>query len=55
MINYSFIQVTQNNRPVCQNCKQGLLIRQYSETDLYTQLSYFQYMFDLTKHEGVRK
>ena len=47
--------VTHNNRPVCLACKQGLLLRAYSEGDLYTQLQYYQYIFDLKKLEQTRK
>ena len=47
------VHVEMNTRPVCFACKQGAMIRQYTETDLYTQLCYFQYMFDLSKHESA--
>lgn len=50
---YSHVNV--NNLPVCLMCKQGSLIRQYTETDLYVQMCYFQYMFDLTKYEHKSK
>ncbi|XP_037949022.1 DNA polymerase alpha catalytic subunit [Teleopsis dalmanni] len=47
--NYS--HVTSRYRPVCLQCKNGSMIRQYSERDLFNQLSYFQYMFDLQKYQ----
>ncbi|XP_067613903.1 DNA polymerase alpha catalytic subunit [Eurosta solidaginis] len=46
-----YTHVTRGNRPVCPFCKNGLLVRQYSERNLYQQLSYFQYMFDLSKYQ----
>lgn len=44
-----------NNRPACLVCKTGSLHRQYTERDLFNQLSYFQYVFDLSKHETLCK
>ncbi|XP_055704301.1 DNA polymerase alpha catalytic subunit isoform X2 [Phlebotomus papatasi] len=41
--------LSSNDRPVCCACGNGNLVRQYSETDLYTQIRYFQYIFDLTQ------
>ncbi|KAM7360184.1 DNA polymerase alpha catalytic subunit [Cochliomyia hominivorax] len=46
-----YSHVTSGSRPVCIRCKNGTLVRQYTERDLYNQLSYFQYMFDLSKHQ----
>ncbi|KAI8124623.1 DNA polymerase alpha catalytic subunit [Lucilia cuprina] len=46
-----YTHVTSGSRPVCMRCKNGTLVRQYTERDLYNQLSYFQYMFDLSKHQ----
>uniref|UniRef100_W8BG20 DNA polymerase n=1 Tax=Ceratitis capitata TaxID=7213 RepID=W8BG20_CERCA len=43
--------VTAGSRPVCPYCKNGSLVRQYSERNLYQQLSYFQYMFDLSRYQ----
>lgn len=42
-------------RPVCVTCKVGTMHRQYGERDLFAQLSYYQYMFDLSKHENLRE
>ncbi|XP_054745886.1 DNA polymerase alpha catalytic subunit [Anastrepha obliqua] len=46
-----YTHVTTGNRPICPFCKNGSLVRQYSERNLYQQLSYFQYMFDLSKYQ----
>ncbi|XP_017466607.1 PREDICTED: DNA polymerase alpha catalytic subunit [Rhagoletis zephyria] len=46
-----YTHVTTGNRPICPFCKTGSLVRQYSERNLYQQLSYFQYMFDLSKYQ----
>lgn len=47
--------MTVNNRPVCRECKTGFLLRQYSESELNNQISYFRYMFDLDAHSEARK
>ncbi|XP_055907057.1 DNA polymerase alpha catalytic subunit [Eupeodes corollae] len=46
-----YSHVTHSRRPICLACKKGVLIRQFSERDLYNQLTYLQYMFDLSKHQ----
>lgn len=44
----TFIHVTDlNNRPVCLTCKQGHMLKSYTEGDLYNQLCYLKYMFTL--------
>lgn len=35
--------------PICTLCKSGVMYRKYSEYNLYSQLTYFQHIFDLTK------
>ncbi|CAH1175786.1 unnamed protein product [Phaedon cochleariae] len=35
--------------PVCTLCQKGVMYRMYTEQQLYMQLTYFQYMFDLSK------
>ncbi|XP_018577548.1 DNA polymerase alpha catalytic subunit [Anoplophora glabripennis] len=35
--------------PVCTMCQSGVMYRLYSEQQLYTQLTYFQHIFDLNK------
>ncbi|KAF2880378.1 hypothetical protein ILUMI_25794 [Ignelater luminosus] len=37
--------------PICTLCKKAVMYRKYTERDLYTQLSYFQHIFDLSKLE----
>lgn len=44
-----------NNRPVCVTCKQGHMLKSYTEGDLYKQLNYLQYMFTLPRVEQSRK
>lgn len=41
--------------PICLTCKRGHLMKCYSEGDLYKQLKYFQFMFDLPKFEQTCK
>lgn len=54
--NTRIISIVENyNRPKCTLCNEGVLFRQYTENDLYNQLSYYQYMFDLSKHEFESK
>lgn len=36
--------------PVCTLCNNAVMYKKFSEYDLYSQLSFFQYIFDLTKH-----
>ncbi|EDX00243.1 uncharacterized protein Dyak_GE11060 [Drosophila yakuba] len=38
-----------SHRPLCQKCRSGSLLRQYTERDLYNQLCYLRFMFDLGK------
>ncbi|KAL9890772.1 DNA polymerase alpha catalytic subunit [Glossina fuscipes fuscipes] len=45
----SYTHVTSGNRSICMRCKNGYLVRQYGEDDLYLQLKYLQYTFDLAK------
>ncbi|XP_050513707.1 DNA polymerase alpha catalytic subunit [Diabrotica virgifera virgifera] len=35
--------------PICTLCQKGVMFRVYNEQQLYTQLSYFQHIFDLSK------
>lgn len=52
----TFVHVTDlNNRPVCVTCKQGHMLKSYTEGDLYKQLNYLQYMFTLPRVEPSRK
>lgn len=36
--------------PVCTLCNSAVMYKKFSEYDLYSQLSFFHYMFDLSKH-----
>ncbi|KAH8369301.1 hypothetical protein KR009_007459, partial [Drosophila setifemur] len=42
-------------RPLCQKCRSGNLLRQYTERDLYNQLCYLRFMFDLGKQQLQQK
>nr|CAD7441283.1 unnamed protein product [Timema bartmani] len=37
------------NYPICTQCEKGVMFKEYNESQLYTQLSYFQHIFDLNK------
>uniref|UniRef100_A0A182PKC4 DNA polymerase n=1 Tax=Anopheles epiroticus TaxID=199890 RepID=A0A182PKC4_9DIPT len=45
-----YSHVAAKNNPYCLLCRKGLLVLQYSETDLYNQLCYYLYMFDLEQY-----
>ncbi|XP_035899840.1 DNA polymerase alpha catalytic subunit [Anopheles stephensi] len=47
-----YSHVAAKNIPYCLLCRKGLLVLQYSETDLYNQLCYYQYMFDLEQYSA---
>uniref|UniRef100_A0A182N602 DNA polymerase n=1 Tax=Anopheles dirus TaxID=7168 RepID=A0A182N602_9DIPT len=47
-----YSHVAAKNNPYCLLCRKGLLVLQYSETDLYNQLCYYQYMFDLEQYSA---
>ncbi|XP_047521057.1 DNA polymerase alpha catalytic subunit [Pieris napi] len=40
--------------PVCRHCEKGLMFREYTEKDLYLQLNFFLYLFDLNKHANAK-
>ncbi|KAL7728991.1 hypothetical protein ACLKA6_019827 [Drosophila palustris] len=42
-------------RPRCLKCNSGSMLRQYSERDLYNQLCYLRFMFDLNKQQLNQK
>ncbi|XP_034487330.1 DNA polymerase alpha catalytic subunit [Drosophila innubila] len=42
-------------RPRCLKCNSGSMLRQYSERDLYNQLCYLRFMFDLNKQQIHQK
>ncbi|XP_063224036.1 DNA polymerase alpha catalytic subunit isoform X2 [Bacillus rossius redtenbacheri] len=37
------------NYPICSLCKKGVMFKEYTESQLYTQLSFFVYIFDTSK------
>lgn len=46
------MQVTDpKGRPICLTCKRGFLVKTYTEGNLYKQLRYYHFMFDLPKYE----
>lgn len=52
----TFAHVTdEKNRPICMNCKQGRLLKSYTEGDLYKQLRYYQFMFELPRYDQTCK
>ncbi|XP_030374617.1 DNA polymerase alpha catalytic subunit [Scaptodrosophila lebanonensis] len=51
----TYSHVRELKRPLCLKCKNGALLRQYSERDLYNQLCYFRFMFDLSKQQTGQK
>jgi len=42
-------QAFHRGHPVCQTCNKSTLIPEYSDSMLYTQLSFYQYMFDVDR------
>ncbi|BFF89313.1 DNA polymerase alpha catalytic subunit [Drosophila madeirensis] len=42
-------------RPLCHKCKSGSMLRQYTERDLYNQLCYLRFIFDLNKQQLQQK
>ncbi|XP_055642416.1 DNA polymerase alpha catalytic subunit [Toxorhynchites rutilus septentrionalis] len=47
-----YSQVATKNNPHCLHCLNGLLVQQYSESDLYLQLNYYNFMFDLSHYDS---
>ncbi|XP_065095411.1 DNA polymerase alpha catalytic subunit [Ochlerotatus camptorhynchus] len=47
-----YSHVATKNNPHCLHCQKGLLVQQYSESDLYLQLNYYGYMFDLNQYDN---
>ncbi|XP_026764264.2 DNA polymerase alpha catalytic subunit isoform X2 [Galleria mellonella] len=35
--------------PLCRNCEKGLMFREYTEKELYLQINFFMFLFDLSK------
>ncbi|EDW81452.1 uncharacterized protein Dwil_GK12074 [Drosophila willistoni] len=51
----TFTAKKEMRRPLCYKCKSGSLLRQYTEQDLYQQLCYLRFMFDLNKQQVQQK
>lgn len=47
----NYCHVMKNSRPVCLECSEGRLFRQYTAGELHNQLLYYQQMFDLSKYD----
>ena len=45
----------QRNYPICNLCEKGVMLKDYTDTQLYNQLSYFQFIFDLSKIPSSEK
>ncbi|GBP39586.1 DNA polymerase alpha catalytic subunit [Eumeta japonica] len=41
--------------PLCRLCEKGVMFREYTEKDLYLQMNYFLFLFDLNKHNAKIK
>lgn len=41
--------------PLCRQCEKGVMFREYTEKDLYLQINFFLYLFDLNKHVTASK
>lgn len=46
-------QVFAAGHPVCSLCHKGLMFREYSERDLYLQINFYHFLFDLSKHNNT--
>lgn len=46
----NYCHAMKNNRPICMQCGDGMLFRQYTPGELHNQLFYYQHMFDLSKY-----
>ncbi|CAG4963801.1 unnamed protein product [Parnassius apollo] len=41
--------------PLCRQCEKGVMFREYTEKDLYLQVNFFLYLFDLSKHTTAKQ
>ncbi|XP_037300850.1 DNA polymerase alpha catalytic subunit [Manduca sexta] len=41
--------------PLCRQCEKGVMFREYTEKDLYLQINFFLYIFDLSKSNSTAK
>ncbi|CAK1548647.1 unnamed protein product [Leptosia nina] len=47
-------QTFQAGYPLCRQCEKGLMFREYTEKDLYLQINFFLFLFDLSKHISAK-
>ncbi|CAH0600272.1 unnamed protein product [Chrysodeixis includens] len=40
--------------PLCRLCEKGVMFREYTEKDLYLQINFFMFLFDLSKHTNAK-
>ncbi|XP_075981647.1 DNA polymerase alpha catalytic subunit [Anticarsia gemmatalis] len=40
--------------PLCRLCEKGVMFREYTEKDLYLQINFFMFLFDLSKHSNAK-
>ncbi|XP_026726379.1 DNA polymerase alpha catalytic subunit [Trichoplusia ni] len=40
--------------PLCRLCEKGVMFREYTEKDLYLQINFFMFLFDLAKHTNAK-
>ncbi|PVD18466.1 hypothetical protein C0Q70_21015 [Pomacea canaliculata] len=43
----------QRGHPICPACQRGVLLQEYSDSGLYTQLSFYQHIFDVEKAKAL--
>lgn len=48
-------QLFAGGHPVCRLCEKGVMFRDYTERDLYLQMSFFHFLFDISKHNVTSK
>lgn len=41
--------------PLCRQCEKGVMFREYTEKDLYLQINFFQFLFDINKNNTSSK
>lgn len=40
--------------PLCRLCEKGVMFREYTEKDLYLQINFFMYLFDISKNNNTK-
>lgn len=41
--------------PLCRQCEKGLMFRDYTERDLYLQINFYGFLFDVNKHNTAKQ